>query len=129
MGNRTTVLKSILADLSNYGDTWVISNVSSKYPGHDLSVYNNSQDIKLAAKHKFLLKYTIFVYLNSNLLCKLGGRRNILLKNMSLSNVNYTQQQRRISGMLLWTICHNISKTPLRRLRFTHSFKSFIHNA
>ena len=90
MGNRTTVLKSILADLSNYGDTWVISNVSSKYPGHDLSVYDNSQDIKLAAKHKFLLKYTIFVYLNSNLLCKLGGRRNILLKNMSLSNVNYT---------------------------------------
>ena len=53
MGNRTTVLKSILADLSNYGDTLVISNVSSKYPGHDLSVYDNSQDIKLAAKHRF----------------------------------------------------------------------------
>ena len=53
MGNRTTVLNSILADLSNYGDTLVISNVSSKYPGHDLSVYDNSQDIKLAAKHRF----------------------------------------------------------------------------
>ena len=53
MGNRTTVLNSILADLSKYGVTLVISNVSSKYPGHDLSVYDNSQDIKLAAKHRF----------------------------------------------------------------------------